>query len=252
MIALASASVAPQPGRLFARWRRWLKRIDGEFIELLLQQQHFHALREIWNLNVGELQSTEIGRWMAQGYLAYACTAIRRLVEPPKWNLPKDPKKDPKLSISLVILLREIQANAALFTRVRLRKIYTRENSFQVSVFERVADRDFNEVARNSRTKSLPPHRIDQDIRVINRATRKIERFVDKKIAHHERHLRRVGKPVRFEEIDQAIKVLLEFFRRYSLFITGSWCPPAVEDDDLDIRPDLIRLWPKARVPNGW
>src|SRR5262249_22509948 len=92
MIGLAAASILA-PGRLFARWRRWLKRIDGEFIELLLQQQHFHALQEIVNLNVGKLQNPEIGRWMAQGYLAYVCTAIRRLVEPPKNNLPKDPKK---------------------------------------------------------------------------------------------------------------------------------------------------------------
>ena len=70
---------------------------------------------------------------MAQGYLAYVCTAIRRLVEPPKNNLPKDPKKDPRLSISLVILLREIQANAGLFTRARLRKIYNKKNRGRAS-----------------------------------------------------------------------------------------------------------------------
>jgi hypothetical protein len=253
MIASPTAPAPlPTPGRLFQRWRRWLKRIEGEFIELLVQQQHLHALQEIWNLNVGKLQRPEIGRWMAQSYVAYACTTIRRLVEPPKKSPPKSPKKDPKLCISLVILLREVQDNAALFTRDRLRRVYTRGNRSRTEVFECVADQVFDDVVQNSRAQSLPPARIDRDVRAISRATRSIERFVNKKIAHHERHSGRVGRPIRFDEIDGAIRVLVDYFKRYSLFVAGRWCDPRLEGDDWDIRPDLKRLWPDAECPAGW
>jgi hypothetical protein len=247
----SSSPVAPAP-HLFARWRR-LKRIDAEFVELLRHRRHFRALQAIWNANIGKIERPEIGRWMAQGYVAYACTTIRRLSEPPKnGNPPKDPKKDPKLCISLIILLREIQNHASLFTRSRLRNIYVRANQSRPKVFEQVADRDFNEVAKNARAPFLPPRRVDEDLKAISRATRSIERFVDKTIAHHERHRRRVGRPIRYGEIDRAIDVLLDCFRRYSLFVAGRWCNPEIDDADLDIRPDLARLWPEAVHPDDW
>src|SRR5438552_5059014 len=99
MASLASTVVTPlSPGRLFARLRRWLKRLDEELFELRRQQRHFRALQDIWTLNMGKISRPEIGRWMAQGHVAFACSAIRRLVEDPKpKNPPKDPKKDPRL-----------------------------------------------------------------------------------------------------------------------------------------------------------
>jgi hypothetical protein len=250
----ASSILTPTLRQLFPRWRCWLDRLDGEFTELLQQQKNYHALRDIWNRNIGRLERGEIGRSMAQGYVAFACTAIRRLVEPPRRNPTKNPKKDPRLSISLVILLRDIQENAHLFTRDRLRKLYRRKKpKEQMHVFVGVADRVFNDVVKNPHEQSLPSARIDQEVRAMNRATRRIERFVDKTIAHHERNLIRVGRPIRFDEIDEAIEVLLDCYRRYSLFVTGQWCYPGVEDDDdLDIRQDLMRVWPDALVPEAW
>jgi hypothetical protein len=189
---------------------------------------------------------------MAQGYVASVCSTIRRLAEAPKKNPPKKATRDSRLCISLVILLREVQANAGLFTRARLRNIYIRHNRQRPDVFERVADQVFNAVVKNSRAKCLSPARIDKDVKTINRVTKSIERFVSKKIAHHERFLRFVGRPVRFGEIDRAIKLLLEFAERYSLFVLGQWCNPSMAYDHLDIRPDLKRLWPDAIVPTGW
>jgi hypothetical protein len=114
------------PCQLFARSRRWLKRVRGQFVELVQTPRNFHALQEIWNLNIGRFQGSEIGRWMAPGYLASISAAIRQLLKPPQKNPPKRLKKDPKECVSLLTLLRDIQENAGLFTRARLQKIYTR------------------------------------------------------------------------------------------------------------------------------
>ncbi|OAI38685.1 hypothetical protein AYO40_01640 [Planctomycetaceae bacterium SCGC AG-212-D15] len=250
---LPSSPPPPKPRTLFLRWRQWLNRLDDEFAELLRNRRHFRALQAIWNANLGRIERAEIGRWMVQGYVAYACTTIRRLAEPPSNRRPpSNPRIDPRLCISLIILLREIQTHAVLFTRARLRNIYVRANPDRQTVFERVADRDFNAVARNSRASSLPSRRIDQDVMAICRATRSIDRFVNKTIAHHERHRRRVGRPIRYGEIDRTIDVLLECFKRYHLFVVGRGANPERDDDDVDIRPDLARLWPEAVLPPEW
>src|SRR5438034_11209875 len=98
MASLASTVVTPlSPGRLFARLRRWLKRLDEELFELRRQQRHFRALQNIWTLNMGKISRPEIGRWMAQGHVAFACSAIRRLVERPQTQEPTEgPKERPK------------------------------------------------------------------------------------------------------------------------------------------------------------
>jgi len=203
-------------------------------------------------LNKEMISDSELVRLVRQGHVAWTCSAIRRLVEDPKpRNPPTDPKKDPKLVISLVLLLRDVQNHARIFTRERQRFMYIKSNpAFAADQFREVADRDFNKVAKNKRAKALSPNRIEKDIQALKRATRKIQRHVDKNIAHHERHRRRLGRPAVIGEIDRAINLLFGDFHRYHLLITGREPDDAVVGDD--VRPELMRLFPDAERPKEW
>jgi hypothetical protein len=177
--------------------------------------------------------------------------AIRRLIEPPKKGKPpNDRKKDSRLSISLVILLSEMQANAYLLTRERMRQLYVRANRHSRHVFAEIADRVFTELVGSSRANTLPPARAAARVRRINHVTKTIDRYVNKRLAHHERHRRRFGRPIRFDEIDNAINVLMDAYEWASRLVTGNWCHPNLDDSDFDIRPDLRRLWPDATHPD--
>src|SRR6266851_10312667 len=109
---------------VFDKWSRWLERIRNELIELIVQQRHFHELLDATAPYRGQENGAELARWMAQAYYAYACLAVRRLVEGPKANPPK--KGDPRLTVSLVILLEDLASNNSRLTRVRQRRIYKR------------------------------------------------------------------------------------------------------------------------------
>ncbi len=228
--------------KLFAKWSRWLDQIKNELIELVVQQRHFHELQDTIAPHVGEDTGVELARWIAQAYYAYACLAVRRLVEGPKSNVPK--KGDPKLTISLVVLLEDLATNNSELIRARTRRLYLRHmRHLGDDVAIRAADRDFDQVARKKRGREISVSRIKRDIASIRKAAKRIKRRVDKVYAHTERDRRRIGKPLRLVEIDAAIKTLVEMHRLYALLIQGRdvrGLAPA----EFEISSDLRKIWP--------
>ena len=88
------APISPPPKNanrkaIFNKWKRWRNRLRLEFLNLLVKQSHFHELQAISKPYIGTEIASELARSMAQGYAAFAFTAIRRIAEFPK---PKTPK----------------------------------------------------------------------------------------------------------------------------------------------------------------
>src|SRR4051794_11478510 len=98
-------SSAPPP---FDKWQAWLDRIEHEqLIGLLINRHKFACLNEVVGPYVGSYQGADLHEWMTQNYVAFAATAIRRMMEKPhpRWE-----------SISLRILLEDLAANDSLLT----------------------------------------------------------------------------------------------------------------------------------------
>lgn len=222
-----------RPANQFKKWSGWLDRIEKEQLRDLLINRHiFKQLQEYTAPHVGTYQGAELSEWMVQNYIAFAATAIRRMIEPPR------KKPNPKWkSISLVILLKDLAANDTVLTRQRYRSLY------QKSVALPFADRDFNKIARNKKASHVSAARIQRDIKEIEAACRPVERLVNKVVAHTEADRRKVGK-IRYGQIDKAIDLLEATFQRYSLLVHGSVCDPLVPLDDIDVRADLKKIWP--------
>src|SRR5262245_8491069 len=119
---------------LFRKWRTWLERIEHEqLLDLLLNRRVFAQMNECAAPYVGTYKAADLNRWMTQNYVAFAATAIRRMMERSRnqWT-----------SISLRILLDDMAANDSLLTRARYRRLY------RGSVAEPLADRDFDRIVR--------------------------------------------------------------------------------------------------------
>jgi hypothetical protein len=214
---------------LFKKWSRWLDRIENEQLRDLLINRHiFQQLQECTAPHVGTHQGVELVEWIVQNYIAFAATAIRRMMERPKksWK-----------SISLRILLEDLAANDALLTRQRYRSLSKNP------VAQRFADRDFNKIARNKTVTHVTAARIRRDIKEIEAACASVKRLVNKVVAHTEVDRRKVGK-IKLGQIDQAINLLETAFQRYSQLIHGKVCDPLVPLNDIDVRPDLKKIWP--------
>lgn len=218
---------------LYKKWGRWLKRIENDQLcDLLINRHIFHQLQECTTPYVGTHQGAEVSEWMVHSYIAFAATAIRRMIEPPrkqsnrKWQ-----------SISLVILLQDVAANDTVLTRQRYKSLYKN------SVALRFADRDFNKIAGSEKASHVTADRIRRDIRKIETACAPVERLVNKVVAHTEADRRKVGS-IKYAQIDSAINLLEAMFQRYSLLIHGKVCDPLVPLDDIDVRADFKKIWP--------
>ncbi len=222
---------------IFKKWKTWCNRLQNEFVNLLVQQRHFHELRAITKPYIGTEKAAELARSMAQGYVAFALTAIRRLAEFPKSNTPKS-----REIVSLPTLLMDIQANAHLITRKHQRQRYKKamkhapEFSY-ISAADRVHD------AVSNGDDVLQAASVERDLRLINRAVRRIGKLTDKVQAHIERDRRRIPRNFGFEEVDVAIKVLFDALEKYSLCLFGKGVLiPEIED--FSIVDDLRKVWP--------
>jgi hypothetical protein len=231
------------------RVRRLLQRMQQDQLEDLVVNRHiFQQFEEATKKHVGTDHSTELAEWMAQCYVGYASTAIRRMVEPPP-TTPKPktcancghtlstPKPKPESSVSLVILLEELKKHPALLTRQRFLKMCKKGGP----VAERFADQWFDKIVEQQGAASVPTAVIDQDIATLKQQTKQVKRLVNKLVAHTEMDRRRIGTH-RYGDLNSAVKVLSEVYRKYALLIEGK--EPTFPLDDFDVSEDFAKLWP--------
>jgi hypothetical protein len=228
--------------RLFDKWKYWLHRIKEELAQLVLQQSHFHDLQQAVTPYIGQEVGVETARWMAQGYAAYSCMAIRRLVEQPSKRSPRK-TGDPRLTISLIVLLNELLQHPSALTRDRQRRMYLR-HIHRHDIAIDVADRVFSQVARRKGAKEVSVSDIRRDIAQARKVAKRIGKYTDKVYAHTERDRRRIGRPVRYGEIDAAIKTMRDIHARYTLVILGRDVRELVPSDErLSVMKDLRMIW---------
>ena len=124
---------------LFHKWRKMLERVREEQLGGLLINRHiFRQFARCTAPYTETYRGGNLAVWMEQCYLVFATTAVRRMVEespdpPRKRKCPKcshefaaPSNRSDQQSVSLVILLRDIEKHAFVFTRTWFRKRYPR------------------------------------------------------------------------------------------------------------------------------
>jgi len=221
----------------FRKWKNWRARLRFEFLNLLVQQRHFHELEAITKPYIGSGRAWELARSMAQNYGAFAITSIRRLSEFPKAKTAKS-----REIVSLPTFLMDVQANAYLITRRHQRRRYKKAmRHFPEYIYVAAADRVHDAVANGK--DILEPQCVESDLKLIRQTVRRISKLADKVYAHVERDRRRIPREFPFNEADPAIKILLAILRKYSLCLFGEEIV-LPEIDDYSIAEDLRKIWP--------
>jgi hypothetical protein len=229
---------------IFKKWKTWRNRLRHEFINLLVQQRHYHELAAITKPYIGTETAWELARSMAQGYAAFAFTAIRRIAE-----FAKSSTRKSKEIVSLPTLLRDVQANAHLITRTHVRRRYKKKmKHLSERIYIDAADRVFDAVSNGNDV--LKADSVEKDLRSIERTVKRICKLTDKVYAHVERDRRRIPKKLGFDKADDAINKLYGILRKYSLCLFGEEVIlPAFES--FSVANDLRKIWPSdAPLPD--
>ncbi len=157
------------------KWERWLEAIR---LQLQAVMRSRFILRETFALirdNPSLPPSSFIYHHLRVWYGDHAIMALRRQV------------KEDRQSISLVRLLRDIEANAALLS--------------------------------DGHGKPLLGTKVAADIHRLATVTASCERFADKRVAHHDRG--KAPASPSYDELDAGLDELDTLFRKYYLLVTG-------------------------------
>ena len=219
----------------YSVWRKKLERVYTDQLRDLIENRHIFAqANQVWKQYVGKRNGADLAHWMVQNYWAFAATAIRRIAEP----RPRKPRNGQK-TISLVILLEDLADNNKLLSREWYISQYRKG-----TIRDRFGNREFSSLAGSTSARYMPRRRIRSDIRHITRAARPMKLLTDKVIAHTEEDRRKAGRPTS-AQIDKAVDVLVDIYKRYYSLLNASTLDTCRAAADVDVSGDLKKIWPE-------
>jgi hypothetical protein len=192
-----------------ARMTEWVKTIEAEVGDVLLQHHIFWQVQDIirGNPHLANARS-HFFEWMGDVFVASAAVAVRRQV---------DNHDD---SICLRRLLREAKDYAQIVTR-----------SFYLSLcctpgtepfLKELNDHTFDEWA-GSDGQHIDAAMVESDLRQLIDTCQTIQHYATKRVAHYDKHGVTPQKMPTFEDLDKAYKVIESLTQKYYLMFTGVW-----------------------------
>ena len=219
--------VADHP-KLIQRWKHWLPAMKIDLTDLLRKRETFWELQEVAKENPKILNPNHFFDWMCRNYVISQTVGIRSFM---------DRSSD---AHSLWRMLYEILENPRVINRVTHARIYARTRSGP-----ELGQKTFNRVV-GKQCACLSQQAIRRDLRLLEDASERVRRFVNKRIAHRTApgEMRRLPK---FEDLDAALEKLDEVFCKYNLLFTGDGIRSLHATSQFDWREVLWDPW----IPKG-
>jgi hypothetical protein len=176
--------------------------MKADLTDLLGKREIFWELQEVAKANPAILTPGSFFDWMCRNYIAAASVGLRSFL---------DRSRD---SHSLWRMLYEALENPGVINReFHVRMYRTTPSGLEMGnlTFDAVAGK---------RTRTLSQRAIRRDLRSLEDAGERIQRFVNKRIAHRTSpgQIRRLPK---FNELDAAMNKVDEIFCKYNLLLTA-------------------------------
>lgn len=203
MVILVRADQESDRLKKLRRWILELRIIRDAVRSLLLGAEIFWEVQKILAANPRALSHRLFNDWIATNHGIATAVGIRR-------QLDKDSR-----SVSLKKLLIEIEATLHTSPELLSRANFLRH--FRPELESR-ADAQFSELVGANTTRVESAY-VERDIKRLNEVTEKMERYVNKRIAHRdaqEIERRKLG------ELDECLGLLEEIVDRYTRLLTGS------------------------------
>lgn len=194
---------------------------EKQLQDLIVNKHIFEHLDEAWKRTAPAGNAIELRDFMWQGYMAFACTAVRRTVDP-----------NPTRSVSLRNFLTHLKSSLGSISRAQYCARYSPR------IPERIRNRDYDELTGG--TQELTADKIDRDMQALMQAVEPIKGIVDTVIAHTDR----TQRTATFNELIEAIEMIEVTYNRYAQLIG---CGSTNGLDDVGTLPaDIARIWPET------
>jgi hypothetical protein len=249
-MARGSAVHAPIDSRRAAirrtKWRRWIARLEDEFHSLLMARATFDTVHGIVRSNPRIQTPYHFHVWLVHNYVFAVSVRIRRLMD-------LGTRKGQE-SVSLLRLLKEIENSSSAMTRRSF--LWRCHGEIRAAMGE-----EFDRIAGSGRA-SLPSAVPRRDRERLERAHRRIRRWVDKRFAHLDQRNLSL-KPPTMDEMNRVVDLLAQTFLKYRLLLRSSSCildPGRVHDpvrwyDRKSLLPpwqeDWTSVFEQAWIPPG-
>ncbi len=186
------------------KWDEWLDQIDKDITALSVARHIYSEVKEIIDANPKIQIASSFYDYMTYTYATYMVMGIRRQIDADR------------RSISFVSLLEEIIRDPQILTRDWYVARYR-----DTVLSEKTAHRGFDQFSGEVKTH-VDPAIVCEDIRQIKDKAENLRKFVNKRVAHHDRS--EFKSLPTYKEIDNCLKFMEELLRKYRRFIHGS-CP---------------------------
>jgi hypothetical protein len=195
-----SQVIAPAADPAHDKWCAWLKDIDADLTDVAMARMVWRKMNEIVGKHPS-MPDSLLFDVQARNYAAAQTVAVRRQVD-----------KNQR-SVTMWRLLDEVHASPHVLSRDRY-----------VGMFDwgmqHLGDQQFDDWAGKG-AAHIDPAMVETDIDALVTATDAIRHYVNKHIAHLDERRARVVLPT-FTDLDAAIDMLFELFRKYGVILTGS------------------------------
>ncbi|QDT48914.1 hypothetical protein Pan258_29610 [Symmachiella dynata] len=197
--------------------------------DLLIHRHIFHQFADATQPYVGSQDGAILADWIARNYVAYAATAVRRML---------DRRRD---AHSLFRLVQEVRRNCAKFTRQRMRQKYV-DNFPDVAsqlALEK-ADEMFDYAIGRPGQQVLTRRMVEADILKLEQAAQAVTNIANSWITHDNRNP--AISSLNFGDLNRAIDTLESVFCRYHALVTGNK-PLLPRLDDFDCTKHFQKIW---------
>jgi hypothetical protein len=190
--------------------------------DVLRNRLIFARLVDAWTRGPARTGASDLQGFMWQGYLAFASTTVRRMVD-----------QDPR-SVSLHNFLKALRDSQTfrLISRAEFASRYANER-----IKRKLSDRHYDKVTGGA--SELTATIVDRDIAEIRNAAQRVRRFVNTVVAHSNR----VPDPATLDDLNRAIDTLAAVYDRYALAL-GLMRTDGLAEVEIDA--ELEKLWPRT------
>lgn len=181
---------------LYEQWMHQLEEVHVDLRTLAMNRHVWWSLQTAIREN-GELPPSYLFEYLRDTYAHSQAIGIRRQV---------DVSSGRNEVATLTDLLTKIRDNAGIVTLERFSSLYTDD------FMREYAASDFARVAGGGELSSAT---VEEDLQRIKSGTKRVKKYVNKRLAHYEAiPSGRMPSPS-FKDLDDALNVLEEVFRRY-------------------------------------
>jgi hypothetical protein len=195
------------------KWHRWLKILDDQIYEFLWARYIFLQIQAIFKKNRKLKNDDYFFEWLRLNFSKSISVAVRRQLD-----------CDGSV-ITLGRLLFEIQQSPNILTYEHFESLFTAgypqntdvEKMFY-SVHQKIARREFNKFSGKNK-KFVNPLMVCKDSAKLNEACAPIKRYVNKRVAHHDKKTFTAFPS--YKELYLAIDTIVAIHKKYTHLLRG-------------------------------